>query len=405
MQEAAGFRSAGEAFDLHEARNYWRFAPSGVGKVDSATLLSLPDEEFYSTWERHFKSRLSHYWEEGHTIPYFAELFRGKKVLSFGSGLGLNEMQFLRAGADLTCADIVESNLRVIERVAAIEGVGPVKIVAMKDSATTDFGGPYDYIYANGSLMTMPFDKQAMVVANFKKSLKPDGRIILMLYTWKFVADTCGVDSPKAFARYSDPSVGDIHNPWSDWHDDRKLMQLAGDDMAISARQFWNQGYYVWFVLDWARNWHGTPGEILPLEAASSIGEILHRPSLSSFEKHEADLCEMTGGALSIRTTANQYLYAAWSAEQTIAIKGSIDLFLDVDLQEGGVSVSLLDLASDRMIMSRPVNWQGRHFHVFPIDVAELPVPFRFVLSNFQQKAPASSRFTVHDLAIVKRVT
>ena len=75
-------------------------------------------------------------------MPYFSALFKGKDVLSFGSGIGLNEMQFVRAGARLVCADIVDSNLRVIERVAAIEGTPLAGTLLMEELGTSAFRRP-----------------------------------------------------------------------------------------------------------------------------------------------------------------------------------------------------------------------------------------------------------------------
>lgn len=362
----------------------------------------LPESDFYDVWLEHYDSRLSHYWEERRIIPHFAEMFRGKDVLSFGSGIGLNEIQFVRAGARLTCADIVDTNLQVIERVAKLEGKELAGTIPMEDSAEQHFGGPYDFIYANGSLMTMPFGQQRQVLGNFKKALEPDGRIILMLYTWKFVEDTCGVDSPKEFALRSDPSVGDIHNPWSDWHDDEKLMQLAGDEMVISAKQFWNQGYFVWYGLDWVPNHSGPPTEILPMTKADYRDSVVYRPDLSGFQAAEARAAVSTNGALTIETTSNNFSYAAWSDIAIEPAEGDLELFVDADLHRGAFSVALLDVDKNSMVASRAITWQGRHFHLFPVPRGATAAPFRIVLSNFRQPEPDMSSFSVFDIALVR---
>src|SRR5205085_48868 len=135
----------------------------------------------------HFDRRLDHYWEDQHYVRHFANLFSGKRILSFGSGMGYNELIFMRSGVDVTCADIVESNLKVIERVTKIESLTKNRFLFMQNSAETTFPGPFDHVYVRGSLMTMPADLQAKALANFKKALKPGGLIILNLYTKKFV--------------------------------------------------------------------------------------------------------------------------------------------------------------------------------------------------------------------------
>src|SRR5262249_18290989 len=103
--------------------------------------------------------------------------------------------------------------------------------------------------------MTMPADEQRQLLSRVKEMLLPDGRIILMLYTWKFAQTTCGWKSPAEFdplifAKASDPSVGKEDCPWSDWHDDVKLLDLAGSNLRITQRQMWQSGLFVWYTLD-----------------------------------------------------------------------------------------------------------------------------------------------------------
>ena len=391
-----------ELFDLEEARNYWKFAPSGRGKVNTLELLSWEDGEFYAIWLDHYNARLVHYWEERRIMPYFAAMFRGKDVLSFGSGIGLNEMQFVRAGARLVCADIADSNLRVIERVAAIEGAPLAGTLLMEDSARQHFGGPYDVIYAYGSLMTMPIEKQRQVMSNFKRSLKPDGCIILMLYTWKFVVDTCGFDSPKQFALCSDPSVNGLNNPWSDWHDDEKLIEVAGHEFAIARRQLWNQGWYVWYALEWAVNHNGPPKEFISLSRSDAVGKVVYKAELDAFEPLSATIRCGRAGDLYIETGVNNHLYAVWSPEICNTVAGDLEIYVDFEIHKGAFSVSILDTSRNQFVASRALRSEGRQFCLLAVESGTLPSPFRIVLSNFQNGAPASSSFTIHEIALVE---
>jgi len=149
----------------------------------------------------------------------------------------------------VTCADIVADNLGVIERIARTRRLDRLTTLFMDDSSETDFGGPYDYIYARGSLHHMPFPMQKKVMSRFKHALKPNGVIFLMLYSPKFMEESDARNIPERFARASDPSVGRCHNPWSEWYDDDKIRELAGEDFYIKHKQIWNEGYYVWYSL------------------------------------------------------------------------------------------------------------------------------------------------------------
>src|SRR5207247_1726292 len=121
--------------------------------------------------------------------------------------------------------------------------------MVMDDSARTSFGGPYDVVFAYGSLMHMPEARQATVLARMFDALRPGGMIWLMLYTPRFV-ESLGVSfDQQVFGRASDPSVGGVDNPWSDWHDDEKLLRLAGPDACILNCEQFNEGRYVWYAL------------------------------------------------------------------------------------------------------------------------------------------------------------
>lgn len=394
-----------KGFSFDVARNYWKFAPSAKGKVNTADLCVQDESEFYKNWRDLAERRFDHYWEDQHYVRHYSELFAGKRVLSFGSGMGFNEVYFMRAGAAVTCADIVPSNLKVIERVCKIEGLKNGSFLFMPNSAETNFPGPFDHIYVRGSLMTMPADLQMKALANFKNALNPGGLIILNLYTKKFVNDTCGVDDPVLFARASDPSVGEVHCPWSDWHDDAKLLKLAGDDMFIPYCQYWNQGWYVWYAL--ARK-HDFPGDqaTKPFLRLDELGrgsaEVVTAFTAAQLTPVEATAKANPAGGLQVHTRKNQFHYALTTKELKRAdlSKQPNRLHLDVDLQEGAIGISILDAAADKMVMSRALGWDGRHPHYFSLRHVTLPERFKIIVSNNCVKGAAISKFILHGLSL-----
>ncbi|MCE9590359.1 MAG: methyltransferase domain-containing protein [Planctomycetes bacterium] len=396
-------RDEREAYSLDTARKYWTYAPTGTGKISSEDLLRLDDKQFKARWNEQYESRVNHYFEERFFNRYCAGLFKGKRVLSFGSGLGVNEIQFLRAGTKLTCADIVETNLRVIERVAKIEKLKGLSVLPLSDPAAAEFGGPYDYIYVWGSLMTMPFDVQRAVMSAFKRSLAPKGRIYLLLYTRTFLQAYCQVDSPTLFARASDPSVGELHNPWSDWHDDAKLMDLAGEEMVITNRQFWNQDYYVTYALGWrdAEGAVADPGPCFDLDRESAGGPVIWDIKPAKLAPLEAKAEVRPDGSTRFVTTRNKYFYAASSDDQDISVNGFdwVTLELDATLDKGAFSVGVLDLEKNAFAYSRSVSKAGRHTHYFSWAGGKTPKRCRIMLSNHRD-AEGVSEFAVHRLVM-----
>ncbi len=53
-----------------------------------------------------------------HTL--YADGMRGKKVMDIGSGFGVDSITFAQHGAKLTFVDLVESNLKVLQRLCGI---------------------------------------------------------------------------------------------------------------------------------------------------------------------------------------------------------------------------------------------------------------------------------------------
>lgn len=391
------------SYDLDVAREYWQHAPTGFGKISSADLLKLDDKTFDKRWREQYDSRVNHYFEERFFNRYCADLFHGKRVLSFGSGMGVNELQFLRTGTQLTCADIVETNLRVIEREAKLEGLKGLSLIHLSDPGTGDFGGPYDYIYIWGSLMTMPFDVQRQVMHAFKQALAPNGRMYLLLYTRAFLEAYCQVDSPTLFARASDPSVGELHNPWSDWHDDAKLMDLAGGDMVITHRQFWNQNFYVTYGLGW-RETEGDipmPSLCFDIDKVSSGGPEIWSAKPGELSPLDATLTPIAEGAVKVITTRNKYFYAAASDNHDVEVNTYewITLEVEATLEKGGFSVGVLDVEKNTFAYSRSVSILGRQTHYFSWAASKTPRRCRIMISNHRD-IEGVSEFTLHRIVL-----
>lgn len=107
-------------------RQKWKMIPSGNDlRRRSEYLLDLNDADLLDQWER---ARAQDTQGEGFGVRgWYHELYRGfmrdKKVLDIGCGFGISTISFAEMGAYLTFVDIVESNVRVVERVCALKGL------------------------------------------------------------------------------------------------------------------------------------------------------------------------------------------------------------------------------------------------------------------------------------------
>ncbi len=389
------------SFDLRASRTYWRFAPSGAGKHDTSSLLNLNDTELNRIWDEAFKSRFLRYPEENAFLRQMSGEFAGKRVLSIGSGLGLHEIYYQIHGARVTCCDIIGSNLEVIRRVAAAKGVAGMNFI-FSSGPDHDLMGPFDVVFLYGSLMTMPESLQRRLAARCLNSLAPGGSIVLMLYTWEFAHASCGWSSPEefdapTFARASDPSVGDEHCPWSDWHDDEKLDLIFGDAVYIARRQFWNQDWFVWYELRRAAERPALFFQPACMTTEAKICEV----DLGEFQPVDAESHRAPAG-LCVETFQNSFGYAlASNVHDGATVLPANAILVEVSLDQGAISVGLLNAEQDAFAFAQAIWQRGRHQHVFAFDA--IPSRWKVIISNFRQDRPGISRFVLHRVALLQQ--
>ena len=399
---------------LARAKQYWRHAPGGGGKVDTVRLLDSSDEEFLRAWNEARRGRRLTYWEEEEFLRYFASRVRDRDVFSFGCGLGYSELDLLEAGAHVTFADIVPSTIACVERLCTLKGhEDRSRFMLMDDSADVGFGGPYDFVFAYGSLMHMPAERQAAVLRSMFDALRPAGVIWLMLYTPRFVESVGVPFSQEEFGRASDPSVGELDNPWSDWHDDEKLLSLAGPQACILNREEFNEGRYVWYALG-RRDQHApTPGELFvdlhAIEAARCAQEIRNAHLVAEIPLEQAFECDATAihrrdGGLDVSTTRNNFRYAVLFPEVVLdrASDAPDRLLFEAFVQRGGFAIGLLDIEGDRFFYSCVVWRDGVVCGSRDLAAVEWPDRFQVVISNYQPGTPAASEWRLDRIALYK---
>jgi SAM-dependent methyltransferase len=386
-------------FDLDRARQYWRHAPAGAGKLDTRRLADSSWD--IDVWHRAWRSRLLNYPEEEQFLRSFAARVKHRRIVSVGSGLGFHEIFYASAGADVTCCDIVPSSLEVIARAAAVHAI-PIGTFCRPDLTAQPLPGSADIAFVYGCLMHMPIDAQRALLARATEALRPGGSVVLMVYAWEFARRSCGWSDrsqfdPLVFARASDPTVGNEPCPWSDWHDDAKLLDLAGPGARIVRRQPWNDGQFLWYELQWTPRRRG-PEPFFKPDALERGTELVRLPR-----------CEFTAAAAQVshgwrrtkvRMPASRGSYALVSS--TIAAPaGGNALTVDLTLEAGAVSVALLDSSTQQFVGVAVRTTPGRQSVLLLAD--PLPDPFCAVISNHQSAAPAPGAFSLHAARVLRR--
>ena len=94
-------------------------------RKESRDLLALSDEALVAYWRECLSDNaIGTGWSiRGWYHELYRDFMHGKKVMDVGSGLGMDSITFLRAGAShMTFVDLVDTNLTVLKRLAAFLG-------------------------------------------------------------------------------------------------------------------------------------------------------------------------------------------------------------------------------------------------------------------------------------------
>jgi ubiquinone/menaquinone biosynthesis C-methylase UbiE len=172
---------------------YWNARPCNVRH----SLMPKGSKEYFDEVETR------KYFVEPH-IPAFAqfEQWKGKKVLEVGCGLGTDTINFARAGAIVTAADLSEESLVLARQRAKVfnleDRITFYQANAEELSETVPIA-KYDLVYSFGVIHHTPQPSRAM--EQIKRYLTPASEVRLMLYaknSWKNIMIDAGLDQPEA---------------------------------------------------------------------------------------------------------------------------------------------------------------------------------------------------------------
>jgi len=237
-----------KSYSLDRARKYWKYAPSSIGrvKISSEKLIQLSDVDLRRFVERSIQRR---------TIKQGADTYRDrvsswikkenvKNLLDFGCGLGQDGLHFAKTlGIEVTFADIVLANAKLVSRYSKIWGISSKAIYISCDPKEYEFPETYGLIFANGVLHHTPEAKE--IILNLKRFLKPNGLFICMLYTRKSFEGT-PARTLDEFAIVSE-MVASLVNPYSDFYDVEKTKGIFEEFKLLETFQTY-KGRFGWYV-------------------------------------------------------------------------------------------------------------------------------------------------------------
>lgn len=205
------------------AATQWASPPvDDVGYISSSKLLQLSDEDLMDLVINFEQTRYKGWrnWNGNwRRVLKMDETFNSD-VMDFGCGVGIEGLQYARAGNRVVPSDIVPANVELAVRVLRLMGYPGTPIMP-----------PYDVIHCSGCLHHIPNPRSHM--RDFHDMLRPGGEVRLMLYSdWAWRLHT-GMEPPEdtlshpmfeVYVRAMD-GVGE----YADWYDDAKLEDWFGE--------------------------------------------------------------------------------------------------------------------------------------------------------------------------------
>jgi SAM-dependent methyltransferase len=180
VRNGTGAHATFQDTPVEAVREYWDRRPCNIRH----SPLPLGTQEYFDQVEER------KYFVEPH-IPAFADfgLWRGKRVLEIGCGIGTDTINFARAGADVVACDLSGESVKLARERAEIFGVAD-RITFVNTDAETMAGVPdepkFDLVYSFGVVHHTPHP--GLVLEQARRRQAPGGQLKIMVYnrhSWK----------------------------------------------------------------------------------------------------------------------------------------------------------------------------------------------------------------------------
>ena len=232
-----------EPYTFQRAVEEWSRPPiDEVGYISSARLLDAPDDELRIMIERFEEARYAG-WRNVYDLwrkKLGLDSTEGKVVLDFGCGVGIEALQFAKAGNRVFVADIAPDNLILADRVLKLFGCPAAGVLPVTEGEPFfEIDEPIDVFYANGVLHHTP--KIREILKRAAEILTDEGEARLMLYSdrgfkWATGQKPEGIeracDHPR-FYQFVRKFDGVGH--YADWYSAEKLASVVDGIFELSS--------------------------------------------------------------------------------------------------------------------------------------------------------------------------
>jgi SAM-dependent methyltransferase len=197
-------------------RRKWGDVPAGQHRYSTNDLLGMTQADLLTFWldRRREATTGDAYSVRGWYHQLYKDVLRGRSVLDLGAGMGLDGITYAQAGARLTFADIVPENLEVLRRLCETLGIEARFSYLNRIESVADLPGPFDAIYAQGSLINMPDELVREELRLLLRHLPVGGRWIELAYP----RERWEREGSQPFDQWGATTDG-TGTPWIEWCD------------------------------------------------------------------------------------------------------------------------------------------------------------------------------------------
>jgi 2-polyprenyl-3-methyl-5-hydroxy-6-metoxy-1,4-benzoquinol methylase len=241
----AGSVTAEWASPYEVLRRKWGTIPCGQTRIESRDLLRLGDRELLEAWNRayHGISTGPYYGISGWYHDLYRPQLFGRKVLDLGCGMAVSSIHFAEHGARVVFADIVEDNVRVVERLCALKGIAGEFLYIEDQQSLAQLPHDFDAVLAIGSLINAPTEVIREEVQALLPHLKTGCRWLHFAYPkTRWVRE----GMPR-FSQWGEMTDGP-GTPWMEYHEWETLVHLfAPTPIELVFGCEWHDHDFNWF--------------------------------------------------------------------------------------------------------------------------------------------------------------
>jgi SAM-dependent methyltransferase len=249
-EEIRGAGGVGDewSFPYEVLRKKWGTVPLDTEtRIKSSELLMMPDQDLLALWHRAYNGTSAgpFYGIRGWYHDLYRGKLKGRNILDVGCGLAVSSFHFAEHGARVTFADIVEDNLRVVERICTLKGIAGEFFYIQDDRSFDQLPYGFEVVMAIGSLLNAPQKATRAEIQLLLPHLNTGARWLHLAYPKsRWIRE-----GMLPFSQWGELTDGP-GTPWMEYHDWEKMLYFfapARIELVFSCE--WHNNDFNWFDL------------------------------------------------------------------------------------------------------------------------------------------------------------